>query len=220
MNSTDSMNTADRIEAFFAQYSLKKAKKGAILMYPDDDPPGAVYLVSGQIRQYDITSKGNEVVVNVFKEHAVLPLTWIVNQAPNHFFYEAFTDIAYKQAPRSNVADFIKDTDGVAHMLLGRLLSGIDGYQQRLAHLMGGSGYGRVVCELLIECKRFGSKQNDGTYTLSLREEELANRAGLSRETVSRELAKLKKAGLLHVSHGGIVIKDMSELEKRLAAAL
>jgi hypothetical protein len=54
-----------------------------------------------------------------------------------------------------------------------------------MSHILRGGSASRVVYELIVECERFGNKQVNGSYNLFMHEDELARRAGLSRETVS-----------------------------------
>ena len=85
---------------------------------------------------------------------------------------------------------------------------------------MGGSGHSRVLFELLVECKRFGKKQKDGSYILVMHEDELARRSGLSLGTVNRELGKLKARKVLKIDHKQFIVKDLGSLEKELGYGL
>jgi CRP-like cAMP-binding protein len=70
--------------------------------------------------------------------------------------------------------------------------------------------------ELLIACRRFGEKSNTGSYSLVMNETDLAARAGLSRETVSREMKKLENEGLVKIKSGKVTIADMAAFEEKL----
>lgn len=76
--------------------------------------------------------------------------------------------------------------------LLSRVYRGVDGLLGRLTHLMASSARTRLVYELVVEGERFGTEREDGAITLDINEKDLGARAGLSRETVSREAHKLK----------------------------
>ena len=216
------MNTrvARKIEEFFAKYPLRYFDKSQILIYAGDEPPGIFHLVTGQVRQYDITDRGEEVVVDVFKSPAFFPMTWAINKTPNQYFFETAMPTEIRMAPAGDVVTFLKANHDVTYDLLSRLYSGTDGMQRRMAYLMGGSGRSRVLFELIVECKRFGKKQEDGSYILTMHEDELARRSGLSRETINRQLAKLKIMKLLDITHKEFIIKDLKQLEKELGSGL
>lgn len=212
------MNQAlsSKIDKFFSQFPLRKYDKDRIMVHAGDNPPGVFYLVSGQVRQYDITEQGNEVIVNVFKPPAFFPMNWAINQTANKYFFAADAAVSFRLAPADETVRFLKSNPDVAFNLLQRLYSGTDGVLRRMAHLMGGSAKTRLIYEIIIEARRFGKHQSDNSLLITLHEEELAARAGLSRETVSRELAKIRDLGLLDVSRHGIRLKSIDKLEAEL----
>ena len=205
-----------KVQAFFDAYPLNTFDKKQILVQAGDEPPGVMYVIEGQVRQYDITAQGEEIVVNVFQSPAYLPMSWAITGTKNRYFYEAATQVAVRIAPKTDVVAFVKANPDVMFDLLSRVYSGVEGMQRRMAHLMGGTARTRVAYELLIECKRFGERQSGNAYLVNIHEEELARRAGLSRETVNRELGKLKHDKLLKVSHKRLLIQDLTLLEQAL----
>src|SRR3990167_34233 len=84
-------SVASKVEAFFGRFLLKQAGVDEVLIRAGEDPPGIFYLVSGQVKEYDISGQGNEVVVNVYKPPAFFPMSWAINQTPNRYFFETIT---------------------------------------------------------------------------------------------------------------------------------
>ena len=209
-------SVADLIEEFFSQYHVRKYSKGQILIFNGDGGDVVYNLVSGRVKQYDVTYRGDEVILNVYKPPAFFPMSLAINHGENIYIYEAETDIETRQAPADMVVAFLKANPTVMFDLLGRLYRGIDGMLGRMAYLMGGSAKGRLMYELLIACRRFGEKNLDNGYALMMHEADLGARAGLSRETVSREMKKLINEDLVTLSKGEIVIKDVAAFEARL----
>lgn len=209
-----------KIEQFFAAFPVHRCVKGEILVQAGDAPRGVMYLISGQVKEYDISAQGSEVVVNVFQPPAFFPMSWAMTGLPNQYFYEAAEDTSYHLAPAAEVVAYLKHNPDVLYDLLVRVYRGTEGLQRRMAHLMGGTARSRVLYELIIESKRFGTRQSDGSVRLAIHEDELANRAGLSRETINREVAKLKREKLLILDHGDLIICNLSQLETALGANL
>lgn len=208
---------ASKINEFFSQYRLRHFKKGQVLIYAGDEPPGIFHLISGEIRQYDIAHNGDEVVVNVFKPPAFFPMSWAINKTPNEYFFETSSEVTLRMAPPEEVVAFLQANPAVTYDLLSRLYRGTDGLLRRMTYLMKGNARSRTVLELIIACKRFGTQQKDGCE-ITIPESELAARAGLTRETVSRELHKLHEEGLITISHRSIIVKDLDLLEKELSS--
>jgi len=199
---------AGKINDFFAHYKLQYFDKGQILVQAGKDPDGVYHIVGGQVRQYDIASSGDEVVLNVFKPPAFFPMSWAINHTPNNYFFEAFTNVVARRAPAVDAVQFLRDNPDVTFDLLSRVYKGTDGMLARMSHLMQNSARERILFELAVSVLRFGKPHEDGSYTLAMHETELAARAGLTRETINREMRKLKKEGLVDVtSHGIRVLK-------------
>jgi CRP-like cAMP-binding protein len=209
-----------KIEEHFSQYPLRSYPKGQILIHAGEDPEHIYYLARGKVRQYDISYRGDEIVVNVFKPGAFFPMSWAITRAPNKYFFDAEMAIEVRAAPADTTLAFLQANPDVMFDLLTRLYRGMDGVLGRMVQLMSGSARSRVLYELLVEARRFGKKTENGSYRISINESELAAQAGLSRETVSREVQKLSQSGLVKVSSTGIRIRTMAELEERLAAEL
>jgi CRP/FNR family transcriptional regulator, cyclic AMP receptor protein len=212
MNAT----VSQKIELFFANYRLRSLDEGQILTHAGEDPPGVTHLISGQVRQYEITERGNELVLNTFKPPAFFPMSWAVNKTPNQFFFEAATPVTFRQAPADEAVAFIKANPDVMFDLLQRTYRGTDGLLLRMASIMDGTAYKRVLLELLIMCRRFGEQNGEGEYIISIHENDLAQNAGLSRETVSRELQKAKTSGLVRTARKSIIVRDVQALESEL----
>lgn len=208
------------LDKFFARYPLRQMGSHEILVQANEEPEGIFYLVSGQVRQYDISLQGSEIVVNVFKPPAFFPMSWAVTGMPNRYFFEAASEVTVRVAPAAATVRFLYENPAVMFDLLRRVYSGVEGLQRRMAHLMGGTAKTRVVFELLIECKRFGTRQPDGSYTIDIHEDELARRSGMTRETVNRELARLKRQRLVSVSRRQLIVRDLSLLEQVLGEGL
>jgi CRP-like cAMP-binding protein len=209
-----------KIEAHFASYPLRKYPKGQILIHGGDDPQHIFYLTKGKVRQYDISYRGDEVVMNVYKPGAFFPMLWALTGLPNRHFFSAENDVEVRVAPKDETLEFLKANQDVTLDLLTRLYIGVDGLLGRMAHLMAGSARSRLLYELIIECKRFNEQTEGDVRTVAVSEGDLAARAGLSRETVSREMQKLIKQGLVDIKTQKIIVHDLKKLEEKLGSEL
>lgn len=204
----------ESVDTFFKNYQHRQYRKGEVLVRADEDPAGVFCLVNGKVRQYDITDQGTVMILNIFNPPAFFPMSWAINQQPNTYFFEAMEPVELWLAPRQDVVDFIRANSDVQFDLLSRLYRGTDGLLLKMAHLMGASAYSRVMLELIIASKRFGKLSSKNEIMLDITAAELAGRTGLTRETVSRELKKLKAKKLIRVSLGTISILHLAMLEE------
>lgn len=203
----------DKLDKFFVKFQNRKYRQGEVLIRGDENPPGVLYLVSGTVHQYDITKQGNVIVLNIIKAPAIFPMSWVMNDTPNTFFFEAMEPVELWMAPQKETIEMLHSQPDILLELLSRVYLGVDGVLQRITHLMAASAYNRVILELIISAKLFGSHAKHGEIELSLTASDLAERTGLTRETVSRELQKLKTKKLVRVSLGTVVLPNLEALE-------
>lgn len=208
----------DKITDFFSKSTTKTYSKGEILTFGDQDPEGVSFLLDGVVEQYDLTPEGNKVTVNIYKPPAFFPMSWAINKTPNTYFYAALSDVKVKQASAEKTVVFLKENPDVTFDLLSRVYKGTDALLRRLALATSGVASNRLIFELLMEAYRFGTDTPEGKRTIKVRQNNLASRSGLARETVSRELHKLENDGVLSLSKEGIVL-DIEKLESSLNSA-
>ena len=213
---TDSI--AAKIDKEFSKYPRRSYPKGQILIFADESPEYIFYITEGRVRKYDVSYKGDEIIVNIFKPPAFFPMSEAINHTPNDYFYKTETAAEVHIVPFDAAVQFLNDNPDVMLDLLARIYRGVDGLLGRLVHLMSGSAKSRLLYELLIECRRFGKTNDDGSCVLEITEVDLAARSGLSRETVSREMKSIKAEGLVSISGKGITVNDLSVLENRAGA--
>lgn len=206
----------NKVREFFIQFSHKYFSKGEILIYPGSKPVSVFYLERGYVKQYAITEKGAEIVLNTFKSNTYFPMSNAVNDISNDYYFEAETDIEVWIAPIDKIVEFIQKNPEILYDLLKRVYSGTEGILLRLSYLMSGKAYHRLIVEILIQTKRFGENVFNETYKLNSTESELASLSGLTRETVSREMKNLRLNNLVTIENKHFVIHDLKRLENEL----
>jgi CRP-like cAMP-binding protein len=210
----------EKVHQALSKYPKRRYPKGHILVFADEDPEHIFYVIKGKVRKYDVSYRGEEVIVNIFKPLAFFPMSWAINRSPNHFFYKTEMETEVHIVPADDALEFLKANPDVTLDLLSRIYRGMDGLLGRVVHLMSGTAHSRLMYELIIESRRFGEKQPDGSLKLAVSEVDLAGRSGLSRETVSREMQKIKHRGWVQLDNNCIVVQDIAALEKELGAGI
>lgn len=207
-----------RLDNFFSQYRLYKFKKGEVLINAEENPPEVFYLTSGIVKRYAVTEDGDELTLNIYRPISFFPVSNAINNSLNHHFYEALTPVEVWAAPKEKVLEFLKNEPEVVFDLLGRIYKGLDGFFLRMEKLMGSGAEAKLMTELLIAAKRFGISNNQATViNLKLTEKDLAAQTGIARETVSRQLNKLKRKGLIEYKNKRLQINDLGKLEEELS---
>ena len=200
-----------KITRYFEKYPLVKFRAGDNLIQANSQPQFVYFIISGHVKQSDISKRGAEIVLNVFQTPSFFPVTWALNGSQNVYNYIAVGECVARRAPIAEVLEWLKTDPDVLLDLLMRLQSGLEGLMRRMAYAMTGTAQEKVVSELIINGLRFGKIVNKG-FILHLSINELAARCGVARETASRELASLREKNLIHTRAGYITVHDKSQL--------
>lgn len=218
-NTSVNKQIQDKLTQLFETGTAKTFSKGEVLVQAGQEPEGVSLIVSGTVEQYDITTAGNKVTVNMFRPPAFFPMSWAMNRTPNTFFFAALTNVELKQIDAKTATDFLRAHPDVMYDLLSRVYKGTDALLRRLVLTASGVATARLVFELLLEAHRFGTQLENGQTQITVRQSLLADRSGLARETISREMHRLEEDGLIKRTKQGIAL-DLAALEQRLDLAL
>jgi CRP-like cAMP-binding protein len=206
---------ADKIQTFFGNYKKQSYKKGELLKNFDEKPSGIFCLEKGNVRCYAISKEGLEATLNTFKPIAIFPMNWIINNTLDNYIYEATTDVEASIAPRERVETFLEENPDVVFDLLKRIYRGLEGYFLRMESLLSGDAYLKTIVQIIIHTKRFGTPEKIG-YAVDLTQTQVASLAGLTRETVTREIRKLEEKNLVSYRGKHLLVLDLTKLEQEL----
>lgn len=205
-------------EIFYQQFTVRKYKKGEILIRADDDPQGIFCLKKGYVRQYTISKNGLELTLHILKPTSYFPMVWAINGTPNVYYFEALTAVEVGRAPRDQVVQFIKDKPSIIFSLMSGLLEDYAETLTRVEHLVFSDAYRRVISILLYIANHFGEPSKKGHVVHHrFTQQDIATLVGIARETASNEMVKLEKKGLVKYIDHSMLFKDISLLERELA---
>ena len=119
-------------------------------------------------------------------------------------------------APRNEFVKFIKENNDVLFELTVRILIRLGGLIERMNYLVFGNAYNKVASIISICAQRFGDLERAGIVIgVPLTHKDIANLIGVARETVSIEIKKLEKEGILSFKGKHIIVKDQKKLKAK-----
>lgn len=211
------IDKSKELEKFYAQFSIRKYKKGENLIRADDNPQGIFCLKKGYIRQYIISKNGTELTFQILKPISYFPLIWAINEEPNIYFYEAFTSVEVIRAPKDLAVEYIKNKPALILELMSNLLNDYSESLSRIENLVFSDAYRRVISVLIYLAKTFGEETTLGIKIYHhFTQQDISELVGVARETINIELGLLEKKGLLEYSNHSIIIKNINKLELEL----
>ncbi len=205
-----------KLKPFFSKYKSLTYKKGDTILRADDQPQGVYYIKTGFVKLDSILVIGRELTLNIFKPGTFFPMMWAIGNIPNSYFFIAQTDVSVNRAPKNEVLIFLKKNPEVLFELTKRILIGLSGVLANIEYMLSGDCYHRVVGATFLCAKRFGQKGKDAklTINLPLTHQDIANIAGISRETTSISLKKLEKKRIISYKNRLIIVNSIKKLSQ------
>jgi CRP/FNR family transcriptional regulator len=185
---------------FSAKFPLRHFKKDRPLFYQGEVPQSAFFVKSGVIKYYNISSSGEEKIVGYETTDGLTPLEWVFSRSPVAlYYYDSFTDTQIHSIPRSDLIDFISSQHDLTVSLLNRYVGAYIGKTIHLHALEQSKAREKLLYIFQYLVLRFGEAVNDKEYKISLRltHQDIANFMGVTRETVSTEISRLSKDGVI-----------------------
>jgi len=205
-----------KLEDFFSRYKKEGYKKGDLIIRAFEEPSGVFYLKDGFVKMNFIYEDGSEITLNIFKPHSFFPMIWAIAGTENAYFFQAMTSVSVYKAPKDDVLKFLRENPDVLFDLARRIIVGFDGLLLNIRHILFGSAIERVTSAIFLSARRFGEKQADGKTIIKLKltHQDIANIAGITRETASISIKKLEKQKLITYKKRFICVNNLETFEK------
>jgi CRP/FNR family transcriptional regulator len=201
---------------FFSQYPVWKYPKGQILLHKGESLQEIFYLESGRVRQHITSDNGNEIVLNIFRKNMYFPVYLALTKKLSEHVYSSMNNIEVRKIPVNEFNDFFISSPEVVLEHLKESYIRSNKALKRMTYAIASSAYYRLLFELSNECS-FVKPNKNGSYQLNLHGYEIAECAGLSRESASRQFHKLKDLNLVKITRRHIIVKDLNKLKKELS---
>lgn len=151
----------------------------------------------------------------IFKPGDIFPVSWAINKAVSGYFVESMTAAELWRIEREQFLEFVRNKPEILFELTRRMLERLLGLMRRMEHLVFGNAHSKVASILLICAERFGKKiGKDTVLDVPLTHNDIATLVGMTRETVSIEMKKMEKEGIIGYLRRMIIIKNMRRLKK------
>lgn len=189
---------------------LRTVPKGSVLHAGERDCTGLLLLQSGQLRVYSLSPEGREITL-----YRLLPGELCLFSAPCvlHSIQFDVTIVAEQEAqlwliPAEVYQKLMKQSAAVANVtneIMGRRFSEVMWLLEQILW----QSMDRRLAALLLE-----ERALNGTATLKITHEALANHLGTAREVVTRMLRYFQSEGLVRLSRGSVELLDAEALQK------
>lgn len=190
----------DELIKLYKQYSPQVRQAGEPLLYQGEVPRHSYLITNGIVKVYDIGASGDEKIINFMSAGDLVPPAWTFKKAPvSLYYYDAFTTCTFYRLPRQEIEDAIATVPAITHYFYEHYASSFIGALLEIHALGQSKGSDKIVHILQYLLMRFPGDENGDWQEINLRvtHQDIGNMTGLTRETTSTELSKLKKEGIV-----------------------
>jgi CRP/FNR family transcriptional regulator, anaerobic regulatory protein len=199
----------------------ERCEAGDIIFWQGDEATSAYLIESGVVRLCRLMADGRRAILGFLFAGESLGLAV---RAFHGYTAEAVTDVELRRLPLSQIHAAAADSPELGQRYLAIMSDELAAAQDRLLLLGRMTAMERIASFLLEVARRTGARQR---VALPMSRLDIADYLGLTLETVSRMLSKLKRDGVIGLPHPQIVellhmgeIKHLAGLdEDELAAA-
>jgi CRP-like cAMP-binding protein len=176
----------------------RRYRKGATI-FSKGDAADSIYMVKeGRVRILSISDKGSETIVHILKQGALFG-ELLLSEERRAFSAVAGTDVMVTVISKSGLVELLTTIPALSKNFIRQL-------SRRLAKVeMGAADFGHTwsyhrLSRILLElCDEHGQPTPKGTLIpLRLTHEDLANLIGTTRETVTTQMNRFRRMGLIN----------------------
>jgi CRP-like cAMP-binding protein len=176
------------------------------IIFREEDRPEFVYIIDeGRIKSYCHCLSGQMIIANISKD--IIGLQNMVSGDPLWESAEAMDYVRAMKVSHENFLAFIKNRPFLLIKIINRAENAMSKLFNRVNDLVAESADQRVIDVLYGLHEKFAS-------AFPFRVAEVANLAGLTRETTIRVLSRLNKDKIVKSSRNGITIIDGATLRE------
>lgn len=207
----------DLVSAITGQATLRTFRKGSILLYQGEAPRMAYVIKAGDVKVYTINEAGEEQIATFHSKGDIFPTSWIFgNSQTTLYYYETFSNCEILTLPRELLLEHLYKAD---HMRSTNdyFVKNYTGLLMRVTALEQSRAREKIMFTLYYLLYRYGReiKPNLFEVELPLTHSSIASLVGLTRETTTTELNKLKKEDIIDYSRKMLTV-DKAKLERSL----
>lgn len=190
---------------------------GAVVFMEGDQPEGLYLICSGRVKLSSYSSEGRAVIVSIATAGDLLGVSAMLSGKPHDLTAETLEPTQLCSIKKDDFLSFLSRNGDISLRLAQRLSNELYEAYRGLSDVVLKLSYNRLVELLLKLCQSHGETTSIGIrLRIDLSQEDLAEKIGSSRRTLSRTLTKLKRQGIIECQHRSIIVRDIVALENIL----
>jgi CRP/FNR family transcriptional regulator len=187
---------------------------GAVLFVEGQSPRGLFVLCSGKVKLSTTSKEGKMLILKLAEAGEVLGLSAVISGTSYEMTAETASPCQVNFLGRQDFMTLLQNESEVGMHAASWLSHEFQGAYRDIHDLVLARSSSGKLARLLLSCAHAGLHESEELRLRSaMTHEEMAQRIGSSRETVTRLLSDLKKKRLIRLEGAMLVIRDRTGLE-------
>lgn len=178
----------------------RRMQKRAILLCPGDVPRQIYMVRSGCVKVYRLGSEGEEQIAGFKAAGDIFPECWAFGHTSNTmYYYEVIEEGELVSIEREAFSGLLDTQPDIKRELFDYMVKNYTGLMVQVSALEQSHASGKLIMILYYLMVRHSieTKQGEFLVKMKLRHSTLAGMTGLTRETITVELGRLRKLGVV-----------------------
>ena len=181
-----------------ARLIAERQYRNGATIFSRGDPANALYIVKdGRVRILSLSDKGTETIVHILKKGAIFG-ELLLSEEKRAFTAVAGTDALVAVLSKGNLVELLDSIPTISKNFIRLLSKRLAKVEREFGDFGHTWSYHRLAMVLLQLCEEHGQETPKGTVIpLRLTHEDLANLIGTTRETVTTQMNRFRRMGLV-----------------------
>lgn len=202
------------------QIGIKKKVAGGAVLFVDGESAEHLYLINtGQVKLTKTTEDGKELTLQVFGVGELVGMAGIFESEVKYTATASMLETGTVHViPRHSMEQLLMKHGEFSLEFLRWMALMNRRMQSKFRDLLLNGKIGALYSTLIRMCNSYGVEREDGIMiNLTLTNRDLAQFIGMTRESVNRMLADLKKLDVVELlPHGHLLVKDLGFLKESI----
>ncbi|MBK7030088.1 MAG: Crp/Fnr family transcriptional regulator [Bacteroidales bacterium] len=181
-------------------------KKGEIIIRSDVLISNIIYLKTGYVKEFVVSSSKKSRIIQILKPHTYLGIHSLFGDKINHYSYAALEDLKICYIDINTFKQLVKENGNFAFQILSEVgKENLYNYYRFISNSHKKTD-GRFADILLYLAEKIYENNH---FPLQLTRQEMGDLVGVSRENLTRVMTKFKQEGIIEVTRDHVqIVKD------------
>lgn len=193
----------------------KKYRKNELIFMEDEASKAVFFVKKGKVKIYKTTQEGKEHIIHIMKDGDVFAEACLLGAFPYPANSEAIEDSDIFIIDNEDLEKLLENHPKIGIEIIKVLSKRLQMVSKQVENLALRDAYGKAASLIIQLLKNQGKELSNGVIlSTGLSRQDMGNMVGLSRETFTRALSKLKQYEAIDIIKDEIKVIDVKKLEE------